>query len=93
MQEPSNMQEPSSGMAIASMVCGICGLVLYFFFGIVLSIVAVALGHTHLSNIRKDPQNFSGRGMAVAGLATGYVGIGFFAFALVILGGSLAFLL
>ena len=86
------MQEQSNGMAIASMVCGICSLVLFFFFGIVLAIVAVVLGHIHLSNIKKDPQHYSGHGMAVAGLATGYVGIGFFVLGLMFLGSGLAFI-
>ena len=91
MQEQSN-QEQSNGMAIASMVCGICSLVLFMFFGIVLAIVAVVLGHIHLSNIKKDPQHYSARGMAVAGLATGYVGIGFTFLGLLIFGSFLAFL-
>ena len=55
MTEQTSVTEQSSGMAIASMVCGICSLVLFFFFGIVLAIVAVTLGHIHLSNIKKEP--------------------------------------
>tara|TARA_B100001109_G_C18714644_1_gene404126 strand:+ start:71 stop:418 length:348 start_codon:yes stop_codon:yes gene_type:complete len=76
---PAKTSEPAKGMAIASMVCGICSLVLFFipFANIVLAIVAVALGHIHLSNMKKFPDMYDGRGMAVAGLATGYVFLGF----------------
>ena len=92
MTEQTSVSEQSSGMAIASMVCGICSLVLFFFFGIVLAIVAVILGHIHLTNIKKEPEKFAGRGMAVAGLATGYVAIGITAFTLVVAGSALAIL-
>lgn len=41
---------------------------------------------------KKEPEKFSGRGMAVAGLATGYVAIGITALSLVIAGSALAIL-
>ena len=84
MNEHTNqMKEPAKGMAIAAMVCGICSLVFFWvpFVNLILAIIAVALGHVQLSNIKKLPEEFDGRGMAIAGLATGYVTIG-----LVILG-------
>ena len=79
MNEHTNQtKEPTKGMAIASMVCGICSLafILVPFVNLILAIVAVALGHVQLSNIKKLPEEFDGRGMAIAGLATGYVTIG-----------------
>ena len=80
------MKEPAKGMAIASMVCGICSLVFIWvpFMNIILAIIAVAIGHVQLSNIKKLPQEYDGRGMAIAGLATGYVTIGFVVLSLII---------
>ena len=87
MNEVTNqMKEPAKGMAIASMVCGICSLVFIWvpFVNIILAIIAVAIGHVQLSNIKKFPQEYDGRGMAIAGLATGYVTIGFVVLSLII---------
>ena len=69
----------SQGQAIASMVCGIVSLViccLWFVSG-PLAIVAVALGHAAISKAKNDPTRFGGKGMARAGLITGYVGLVF----------------
>lgn len=87
MNEVTNqMKEPAKGMAIASMVCGICSLVFIWvpFMNIILAIIAVAIGHVQLSNIKKLPEEYDGRGMAIAGLATGYVTIGFVVLSLII---------
>lgn len=61
---------PPRGLSTTSMVLGIVGLLGFFFGGGLLSIGAVVFGHIGL---RKEP---AGRGMAIAGIATGYVGIG-----------------
>ena len=39
------------------------------------SILAVIFGHVALSQIRKDP-SIQGRGMAIAGLVLGWIGVG-----------------
>jgi hypothetical protein len=39
------------------------------------SILAVIFGHVALSQIRKDP-SIQGRGMAIAGVVLGWVGLG-----------------
>lgn len=67
---------PTSGLAIASLICGIVGLVLCMFFPGIPNIAAVICGHMALSRIRNSPVPIEGRGMAIAGLITGYVGIG-----------------
>ena len=59
----------TSGLAIASMVLGI---VWVYWIG---SILAVIFGHVSLSQISKD-ETLRGRGMAIAGLVLGYVGVG-----------------
>lgn len=60
----------TNGLAIASMVCGIL-----FFCGGITSILAVVFGHISLSQLGKPGNNQSGRGMAIAGLVLGYIGI------------------
>ena len=63
-------------MALISLVCGLVGLAMFNFVpGPVVSIVAVVFGHIALRQMRKDPAPQRGRGIAVAGLALGYVTI------------------
>ncbi len=60
----------TSGLAIASMVLGI--LWLYW----VGSILAVIFGHVAISQCNRDP-NIGGKGMAIAGVVLGWVGVVF----------------
>jgi hypothetical protein len=76
---PSGVSAGTNGQAIASLVCAIVGLVLPF---LVLNLLGVVLGHVALRRIRTRLQ--AGRGLAIAGLVIGYVGIAWSA--LVILG-------
>lgn len=73
-------QPVSQGLSIASLVCGILAIITCCFwpFGIVFIIAAVVLGHVALGKIKADPARFGGKGMAKAGLITGYVGLLFF---------------
>jgi Domain of unknown function (DUF4190) len=59
----------TSGLAIASMVLGIVWI---FWLG---SILAVIFGHVALSQIKRSMGALTGRGMAIAGLVLGYLGI------------------
>lgn len=70
---------PNNGMAIASLVCGISSLVLLAscFMGILAAVPGVICGHVALRQIRDYVLPMGGRGMAIAGLVTGYVTIGF----------------
>ena len=61
----------TSGKAIASLVSGI----LFFIFPA--AIVAVVLGHISLSEINRSMGRVRGKGMALAGLILGYIGIAF----------------
>lgn len=63
---------PTSGNAIASMVCGILGLITCFIF---LGIPAVICGHLALKQINNSPLPMGGRGMAISGLVMGYIQI------------------
>jgi hypothetical protein len=68
-------QEPPSvsGLAIVSMVMGIAS----FFTAGLTAIPAVIMGHIALREIKKEPARFSGHGIALTGVITGYLGIAF----------------
>jgi len=73
------MAPPTSGLAIASMVCGILSLFFCFCGGMLLGIPAVICGHMALKQTGSErpgmPPRMGGRGMAIAGLIMGYIGI------------------
>ena len=58
----------TDGLAVASMVLGILWV-----FGLG-SILAVIFGHVSLRNVKRDPL-LRGKGMAIAGLVLGYIGV------------------
>ena len=62
----------SSGLAIASMVLGIVGILAV---PIVCSIAAVICGHMARSQIRQGEGRVGGDGMVMTGLITGYLGL------------------
>jgi len=59
----------TSGKAIFSLISGILFLIPPF------SLVAVIFGHLSLSEIRRSAGRLTGRGLAVAGLVLGYLGV------------------
>ena len=62
------MKKPTSGKAIASLVCGICGLVLVFcYVPVIAALVGVVLGILGIVETGKEGSR-SGRGMAIAGV-------------------------
>lgn len=65
-------QLPYSGCAIASLVCGIISLMGCMYTGWI-GIAAIICGHIAMSQMKKTPLN--GKGLAIAGLITGYIGI------------------
>lgn len=65
----SPVPQKTSGMAIASLIFGI----LFIFFP--LSIPAIVFGHIALSQIKRSSGRLGGRGLAIAGLVLGYLGI------------------
>ena len=67
---------PTCGLAIASMICGIVGIITCYFAGL-LGLPAVICGHLAISQINSSPIPMAGRGMAIAGLVLGYIGIAF----------------
>ena len=73
------MGPPTSGLAIASMVCGILSLFLCFCLGGIIGLPAVICGHMAMRQtgpqIPGHPLQMAGRGMAIAGLIMGYLGL------------------
>ena len=67
----------TSGKAIGSLICGIINIFPLF-------IVAVILGHLALSDIKKSAGGLGGRGLAIAGLVLGYLGVVFIPIILII---------
>lgn len=71
---------PTVGQAIAALSLGICSLAFLWIVvaGLVLGIAAVIFGHYALKKIAESEAAgapLSGRGVAIAGLITGYMGV------------------
>lgn len=64
-------QAPTSGLAVASLVLGIIGILGGWCTFAIPCILAVILGHAGLNETKANAKQ--GRGMAVAGLVLGYV--------------------
>jgi hypothetical protein len=70
----NTQQKRTAGVAVASLVLGIFGMILIGPLG---SIPAIVCGHVAKSKIKQNPETLAGDGMALAGLILGYVQIGF----------------
>lgn len=69
---------PNSGAAVTSMVFGILAVILgiaFFPLGFICGVVAVICGHISLRGIARSNGCLQGRGMGIAGLVTGYLGL------------------
>src|SRR3954451_23849467 len=64
---------PTSGAATASLVLGICGLVVCPF---VCSVLALVFGYQAREQIDESDGQLGGRSSAVAGIVLGWVGVG-----------------
>ncbi len=80
---PAGSKPQQSGLALASMILGICGIVLCL--GPLAGIPAVICGHFAQSKIKQSGGAIGGGGMATAGLITGYISI-----AMIVVTGMLA---
>lgn len=61
----------TSGLAIASLVTG-----LFFWCWVIPGVVSIVLGHLALESIENSGGAKRGRGMAIAGIVLGWIGIG-----------------
>ena len=59
----------NNGLAIASLILGILSLVFYIF----CAIPGVITGHMALSRVKRLPDEYEGRGLAIAGLIISYI--------------------
>jgi uncharacterized RDD family membrane protein YckC len=72
MNERPAQPTETAASAIASLALGICSCLLLL--GPLAGIPAVVCGHVALSNMKANPR-LGGKGLAIAGLVTGYLGI------------------
>jgi hypothetical protein len=69
-------QPATPGVATAALILGICGILFSFcFIGIPCAIVAVVLGYTAHNQIDASGGRLGGRGLAIAGLVMGWIGV------------------
>jgi len=87
---PQPRTQQSQGLAVASMITGILGLVLGCF-GPLPGLAAIVLGWLALSQIKRTPQTAGGKPLAIIGLITGSLSVAFYALLLIwmILAGAL----
>lgn len=75
------IKQEISGFAIASLVTGIIG---FFFFGLILGVLAIFFGKIALERIDDDPEELSGRGMAITGIVLGIVNLVLYIFLIIL---------
>jgi len=72
VENQSKLMKKKKGLSIASLIFGIIGTAPLLSTA---SIVAIILGHISLSKIKKSPEKYSGKGLAMVGLILGYLGL------------------
>lgn len=72
---PGYQPKPGSGLAIASLVCGILGVLtgIFIFSGLSLGLAGIVLGIVALVKVKNGTA--SGKGMAIGGIVTGALGM------------------
>jgi hypothetical protein len=81
---PSAPSAPTSGLAIAALALGISGLTVFPFLG---SVLALIFGYMARNQIRQRSGELRGKGLAVAGIVTGWIGVGLTVLSIVAVGG------
>jgi len=72
------LRKPSQGLAVASLVTGLLGLVLGCF-GPLPAMAAIVLGSMALVQMKKSPETAGGKPLAITGVVTGSIVTGFWA--------------
>jgi Domain of unknown function (DUF4190) len=76
MMAPSGGVRRTSGLAIASIVCGIVSLTfMWYFWVVILSPIAIILGIVAHWRIKQNRQELMGECQATAGIATGSIAL------------------
>ena len=73
-------QQPSQGLALASMITGIAGVVLGGCLGPLPGIAALIMGIIALQQIKKTPDKVTGKPFATAGVIVGAISLVFYLF-------------
>ncbi len=70
---PAMMAGPSQGLAVSSMVLGLVSITLGWCcsFGLLTAPVAIVLGIVALSQIKSQPNRYTGKPLAIAGIVSG----------------------
>jgi len=65
------------GLAIASLVCGLIGMIGFFACWVpgLVGIGGIICGHMALKQIKKNEAQYTGKGLAIGGLVTGYLAV------------------
>lgn len=87
---PPGQRPETSLLAIVSLVAGILGVFGAFIAPVLASIVAIVTGHIARSRISREPERYTGDGVALVGLILGYVGIAMSVLGLIFLGSLFA---
>lgn len=75
---PRTATPPSQGLALASMITGIVGIVMGGCFGPLPGIAALAMGLVALSQIKNRPDQVTGKSYATAGVIIGGITVAFY---------------
>ncbi len=92
MQYPMSMT-PRQTMAVVSLCLGIGSVTIGWCcsLGLLLSPAALITGFIALSQIKKDPQRNTGRGLAIGGIVTGVVYLAVYLLLMIVYGAALLF--
>lgn len=84
---------PNQTLAIVSLCLGIASVTVGWCcsLGLLLSPAALITGFIALSQIKKDPQKYTGKGLAIGGVATASVFLAIYIFIIVIYGAAILF--
>ncbi len=96
--DPSNIATTShlksvNGLAVASMVLGIVGIVFAFLcypVGFVLAVISLPLGGVALSNISKGTARPDGKGKAITGVVLSIITVGIALIMMLVVGAALS---
>jgi len=81
------MEKRTSGMAIASFVLGIVGIIsCWMGVGIIMSILAIIFGIIGLREVKRSPDEVTGYGLALAGFILGVVTLAMGVMAMIFVG-------
>lgn len=72
------VKQASQGLALASMITAIAGLMLGGCFGPLPGIAALIMGLVALSQIKRDPEKYGGKPFATAGVIIGSISVVFY---------------